>query len=85
MAEFTERQVTIAAKLYRTREVLRRLLGDEVFHARVAEVRPLIEEYSRQHHVSELEAATALCKPLVDGFLQLLILAAAVEMVEPSV
>lgn len=80
----TERVVATAARLYDARRAVRTLFGEERFRAKIGEVQPIIEEYMRQHQVDTLEAAIAMAGPLENPHAQVLILATAVEMLEPS-
>lgn len=79
-----ELAIRISADLYRAREAARRALGDryaETMHAVAAHIRAEMPE----HQGSELKAAMAIAKRQVGGGLdQRLVLAAAVEMLEPS-
>ena len=76
----------MAAKLYDTRDQVRRLLGDK-YQARVDEFRPYLEKEAEQHNGEILPAMIALIKRLHDnvqdlGIVPELLMATAVEMVE---
>lgn len=83
----SEEHVRIAAKLYDARDTMRRFHRDQ-YAARVAEVRPYIDGFANKYGVSTLVAAQQMAKKAADDhndFMALLVLATAVEMIEPSV
>lgn len=77
---FDEQRVRLAARLYETRDGMRRLYGD-AYAAKVAEIRPYIEKIMEARGLDELKAAMELAKE-TPGPVVGLILATAVEMVE---
>lgn len=80
--------VQAAAKLYEARDAMVSLYGDR-FSEKVAEFRPFIEAAMKKHQVDVLQAAIKLCKDLEGagldsrGNTKILIMATAVEMIEP--
>lgn len=82
-----EQAIGITAKLYRARNAAKFLLG-EAFLAEMAKWRDGIEKVAAARKVSHLQATILLSKQAGEdgnGVVQLLILAAYVEMTEPSV
>jgi hypothetical protein len=82
--ETWEGPMRIAAKLYEARDTCRTLLGDK-YEARMAEWADVIRARMRLSNTGELNAARELCELIWEGIAQVQILAAAVEMLEPSV
>lgn len=82
----TKTEIQIAAKLYEMRDTARRFLGSR-YPERMTLLREVIEKAQKAlGSPSELVAAQKLCEaPGVDAFDVCFIMAAAVEMVEPSV
>lgn len=83
--EREEMNVRIAATLYDAQRTMQSLHGDK-YASRVDEVRPVIEAYMAQAGVVVLVAATHIAKKMTDNdapFLALMVLATAVEMMEP--
>lgn len=81
-----EKIVRLGAKLYEIRDRVRWVLGDR-WPEKVAQVRAMLEVRMRLAHEDELSAAAFLARPAAengDGMWALLILATAVEMIEPS-
>jgi hypothetical protein len=72
----------MAAKIYEARDSMRRIFGDR-YADRVAEVRPVIAAYMKQHGVDEITAAIRIAKDGDSPVLTGILLATAVEMVEP--
>jgi hypothetical protein len=80
----TEQLVGIASKLYEMRRLARSLLADK-YAERMGLLREIIEKAQARLGGNELSAAQKLCEgPDVGPFDKILIMAAAVEMVEPS-
>jgi hypothetical protein len=81
-----EQAIGITAKLYRARKAAKFLLGDD-YPAEMATWRDGIEKIAAARKVSNLQATVLLSKKAGengDGVVQLMILAAYVEMTEPS-
>lgn len=78
-----ERTVTLTAQLYAARKAARELLGDD-YADKMEEIGADIERVMAAQGIGVIEAATALCKleysPMQHGY----VMAAAVELVEPS-
>lgn len=78
--------IQIAAKLYEARDAMKSLYGDR-FREKVAGWRPIIQAAMRKHGVDEVGAILKLNEALggrAGGITTLIIMAVAVEMVEPS-
>lgn len=82
----TEKTVRMAAKLYEMRDLAKRLLGDR-YSEEMGEIRKIIKGVQSGLKLNEpLVAATRICTAnSLGGVDAALIMAAAVEMVEPSV
>lgn len=81
----TEQQIRIASKLYECRDAARTLLGDN-YRPRMDELGTVLNRIAEVRKVGVLEAAQDAVKAVVgDGMTQLQILAAAVELIEPTV
>lgn len=80
----TQTQVAMAAKLYEARDAMRRILGDK-FAARMAELGAVIKQVATKRGHNELRAAQDIIRAgELQGMDALQVLAAAVELVEPS-
>lgn len=81
-----EKQITMASQLYKIRRLLRGVLGDEKYQKLVSEYRPILERVQGMQQCDTLQAATWLAKRVdpTDGAEIMRIMAAAVEMIEPS-
>lgn len=77
-----EEQVQMAAKLYECRRTARTLLGDR-YKAKIQPIKDGLIAIAARDGVSVLSAAIAAAKR-VDGLDSILVLAAAVEIAEPS-
>lgn len=81
-------RVQTAAKMLDTRDTLRGLLGFEQFKLECAQYEPLIRGVMAHDHCSELDAALRLIKLMQkkhdSDMSQMMVLATAVEMIEPS-
>lgn len=80
----TEKHVAIAAQMYECRSTARRLLGDK-FHARMAEYSDVVRAVAQRDKCNEIVAgATVIKEAGLTGMDSLLLMAAVVEMTEPS-
>lgn len=79
----TERHVRIAADLYKARDTARRMCGEK-YSANMAEIGGVLKEIARARGVDVLVAATDAAKDGRTGFDAWMILAAAVELIEPT-
>jgi len=80
------RTVQIAAKLYEMRDGAKLVLGDR-YGEEMRRLRVVIEAVQKRHGISSIAAGTKICSlaPVVsDGLEVICIMAAAVEMIEPS-
>lgn len=79
-----ERQIQMAAKLYECRDAARTLLGPR-FPAVMAEYGALVRELAAADKAELMPTAIKICKGAdVDAHTQILVFAAAVELMEPS-
>ena len=80
----TEQQVSMAVQLYDMRDKARRLLGDK-YKPHMAELGKILRMTADRDKKSILEIATEVCKKReLIGMDMLMIMAAAVEIVEPT-
>lgn len=82
----SERLVKISAKLYGARDAARRMLG-ATYLERTKAWGELIDQVARAKGLSRIEAATLLANGAVEegnNMAVVVILAAAVELIEPS-
>lgn len=80
----TEQQVHIAAKLYEMRDRARRLLGEK-YKQHMAELGRILKDTARQTGKSEIVVATEVAKKRnLAGIDLMMVMAAAVELTEPS-
>lgn len=82
----SEQIISMAAKMYEARTTMRRLLGAK-YTERMAECQKFITAVMERDGVNETSAAIRLAKELTDDghtVLGVQMLAAAVEMIEPS-
>ncbi len=80
----TEKQVKMAAQLYDMRDKARRLLGDK-YKPHMTELGRILTMTARKEGKSELQVAIDVCKKRnLIGIDLMLIMAAAVELSEPS-
>ena len=80
------RPVLIVAKLYEMRNRARLLMGER-YGEEMRRLRRVIEVVQNEHGGSPLSAATKICQvvaSITDGLDVVIIMAAAVEMIEPS-
>jgi hypothetical protein len=79
-------QVGIALKLYRSRDSIKRFYGDE-FEKTIEPYKQCLAGYMQDHNCNEIGAVLGMCQDEViskNGWTVMLIMAAGVEMVEPS-
>lgn len=80
----TVQQVQLAAKLYEARDAMRSLLGER-YAARMAEIGGVLKKVAARDTVNEIQAAQVVIKAIdAQGYDALQLLAAAVELVEPT-
>lgn len=80
----TETHVTIAAQMYECRSTARRLLGDK-FSPRMAEYADVIRAVAKRDNCNNIIAGATIIKDApLHGMDALLLMAAVVEMTEPS-
>ena len=80
-ASATEKQVRIAAQLYDARDTVRRLLGEH-YRRRMRDIGDQLTQIAADRPL--LSVAGEVAKGAPNAWDQLLVLAAAVEMVEPT-
>jgi hypothetical protein len=81
-----EQQIKMAAKLYRCRDTATRFFGDE-YKEKIEPYKKIIADVARDKNIGELEAMMKICEDDViknNGWTLMLLMAAAVELVEPS-
>ena len=84
MTAVAQRHIQMAAKLYDIRDTVKRHLGEN-YAGRMAEYSAVIKEVALKRGTSELDAATLMSRdPALSPFTALTVMAAAVELVEPS-
>lgn len=80
----TEKQVQMAAQLYDMRDKAKRLLGDK-YKAKMGELGKILDATAQRDKKSVLAVATEVCKKReMIGMDLLLIMSAAVELMEPT-
>lgn len=82
-----EQQIKIAAKLYECRDVAKRFLQGN-FKSKIEPYKVLILQVMHANKCNELEAILMISKTNAyndSGFRQMMFMAAAVELIEPSV
>lgn len=80
----SEKQVRIAARLYEIRDAMRRLFGER-YAEQLKPFQQMLERLKEQSGLDTLAAATYIAKQLDAGDPAIMMLmAAAVEIVEPS-
>jgi hypothetical protein len=77
-----EQRARLAATMYECRDAARSLLGDR-YAARMAEIGKAIDAISTARRIGTVAAATLMARNL-DGMNALQVIAAAVELVEPT-
>lgn len=80
----TERQVRLAAQLYQARDGAKTLLGD-AYRPKMADLGAALNKLADAKGRSVLEVAIEAARESESPFTQIQILAAAVELAEPSV
>jgi hypothetical protein len=81
-----EQQIKLAAKLYRCRDSMQGLFGNE-YHEKIKWYMEKLNAYSKNNDLDILKSVIDVCNlPLVkeNGMASVLFLAAAVEILEPS-
>ncbi len=80
----TEQHVRVAAQMYDCRDAARRLLGDK-YHARMQAYGCVVRGVARRANCNDIVAGATVIKAAgLQGIDALLIMAAVVEMVEPT-
>mgnify|MGYP001599708357 FL=1 len=86
MTQHTERTIKLAARLYEARDTAKTLLGDR-FKEKMAVGIQNLEALAKEHNITVLEAAMRTAKVFnaeYNGRGALLVMAAAVEQMEPT-
>jgi hypothetical protein len=81
-----EEQIKLAAKLYRCRDTARRFFTDE-YQAKIEPYKLLIKGYAEEKNIDEMAAVMKICSDDViknNGWTVMLLMAAAVELIEPT-
>lgn len=81
-----EKHIKMAAKLYRCRDTAKRFFKEE-FKEKILPYQKVISGIAKQNNIGELDAMLKLCEDDVintNGWALVLIMAATVEMIEPS-
>lgn len=78
-----QKPIQISAKLYQCRDTARLLLGDK-YHARMESYGNLVRDVMDRKKCNELKASILLAEH-ADGMVSIMIFAATVELIEPSV
>jgi hypothetical protein len=80
-----EQQIKLAAKLYRCRDTAKRFFGND-FQDKIEPYKQVISGVAKDKGIGELEATMKICDDDViknNGWTVLLLMAAAVELIEP--
>lgn len=81
-----ETDIKLAAGMYAARETAKRLSTPAVYRARIGEFSEIIRATMTEDGLDVLPATVSLCEQIRDDqFLTLWFLAAAVEILEPSI
>lgn len=84
MSEATQKQIQMAAQLYDMRDKAKRLLGDK-YKTQMANLGRILSMTAERDRKSVLAVATEVCKKReLGGMDVLLVMSAAVELMEPS-
>lgn len=75
--------IQMAAKLYECRDAARNILGGR-YAEKMREYGDAVRAMAAEQGCGELEAGTRLAKATGDGMAAVLVLAATVEIIEPS-
>jgi hypothetical protein len=79
-----ERHVRMAARLYKLRDTARQLLGNK-YHERTRDLGVILQQTADKRCCSVVEVATEVCRDShLHGIEEMLVMAAAVEVVDPS-
>jgi hypothetical protein len=78
-----QQTIELAAKLYGARDATRLLHGDK-YAARMQECGTILREVMAAKNVNEIRAAMMMCEQTGSAYQQMDILAAVVELIEPS-
>lgn len=82
-----QQEIKIAAKLYRYRDTAKRFFADDFF-TRLAPYKDITEKVMKANNEDALQALLRISKTNTyndsDGMVQMLFIAAAVEVLEPS-
>lgn len=78
-----EQHIRMAAQMYEARDTVRRLMGD-AYHKRMAELGAVIASVAARDGIGEIEAAIKISEPIEEPFMRIAVLAAVVELVEPT-
>lgn len=79
----SEQHIRMTAQLYEARDLVRRLLGD-TYHKQMAELGAIIASVVARDGIGEIESAIKLCQQIKEPFVRLSVLAAVVELAEPT-
>lgn len=80
-----EQQIKMAAKLYQCRDTAKRFFKDE-FKAKIEPYKQIIIKFNKAKGTDTLESVIEIAQNhITDGMGQMMLFAAAVEMIEPSV
>lgn len=78
-----EQMVKVAARLYECRDTAKRLLGEK-YQERMREYGDAVRSVAKVKCIGELEAGKMLAEASGGGMTALLVMAATVEIIEPS-
>lgn len=82
--EATERNVKMAAQLYEMRDAAKRILGER-YRPHMEDIGKILQMTAERDGVSPLSVATDVCaKRKLVGIDLMIVMAAAVELIEPS-
>jgi hypothetical protein len=79
----TEQQVRIAARLYESRDAAKLMLGER-YRERMAEYGEVLKAICKRDSVDEIGALNKALRLVDNPYTQIQLMAAAVELVEPS-
>lgn len=80
----TDQQVALVTKMYACRDAARTILGDR-FKPRMAELEQIIRTVAKRDNCNDIVAGSTVIKEArLEGTGSLMLMAAIVEMVEPS-
>jgi len=81
-----EQEIKLAAKLYRCRDTAKRFFSED-YKDKIEPYKKLISDVSKDKRVDEIKAAMLICEDEViqrNGWTVILLMAAAVELTEPT-